>query len=187
MKARRSGGPADQPVVGTHMARLVGMVDLGHQQGFEWQGKEIPSAYKLRLTYELPNSLTQDGRPHWVHEEVTNSDNDKSTLSVRVRTMQGSFNDLTQMLGKPCMVTLVENKNGYLKIDGQGGVGGVPAGIPVPELANPTFFFDTEKPDMDIFDNFPEFIQKKLTEENLDYEGSELEKAVLAKEAGASY
>ena len=187
MKARKSGGPQDQPEVGTHMARLVGMVDMGHQPGFEWQGKEVPSAYKVRLTYELPNSMTQEGKPHWVHEEITNSDNSKSTLAMRVRTLGGQFEDLTAMLGRPCMVTLVENKNGYIKIDGQGGVGGVPAGIPVPELVNNTFYFDCEAPDMDVFNNFPEFIQKKLTEENLDYEGSELEKAVLAQEAGAQY
>lgn len=187
MRARKSGGPADQPEAGTHMARLVGIVDMGHQPGFEWQGKEVPSAYKVRLTYELPNSMTQDDKPHWVHEEITNSDNSKSTLALRVRTLGGQFEELTAMLGRPCMVTLVENKNGYIKIDGQGGVGGVPAGIPVPDLINEPFSFDTDRPDMEQFNAFPEFIQKKLTEENLDYEGSELEKAILAQEAGAGY
>lgn len=187
MKIRSSKGPMDSPEAGTHMARLVGIVDLGHQPGFEWQGKEIPSAYKLRLTYELPDSKTEDGRPHWVHEEVKSSDNEKSTMYMRVRTLGGQFDNAASMLNKPCMVTLVENAKGYIKIDGQNGVGGVPSGIPVAELENPTFIFDTENPDMDVFDSFPEFIQKKVTEENLDYEGSELEKAVLAREAGASY
>tara|TARA_B100002049_G_scaffold236855_1_gene224892 strand:- start:5476 stop:6036 length:561 start_codon:yes stop_codon:yes gene_type:complete len=186
MKIRSNSKPADQPEAGTHVGRLVGFVDMGHQPGFEWQGKEIPSAYKVRLTYELPNSKTQDDRPHWVHEEVTNSDNEKSKMYARVRTLGGSFDDASTLLGKPCMITLVQNEKGYIKIDGLNGVGGVPAGFPVPELENDMFMFDTEKPDMDVFNNFPEFIQEKLTT-NLDYEGSELEKAVLAQEAGADY
>lgn len=186
MKIRSNSKPVDQPEAGTHVARLVGVVDMGHQPGFEWQGKEIPSQYKLRFTYELPNSKTNDGRPHWVHEDVTNSDNEKSTMYMRVRTLGGSFDDVSTLLNKPCMVTLVENKNGYIKIDGQGGVGGVPAGFPVPELENPTFLFNTEEPDMEVFNNLPEFIQERI-QENLDYEGSELEKAVLAQEAGAKY
>lgn len=174
MKARKSQSNVSQPDVGTHMARLVGITDMGHQPGFEWNGKEVKSAYKLRLTYELPNSLMEDGRPHWVHEEVTNSDNEKSTLYGRVRAMGGDINELSSLLNKPCMVTLVEGKNGYVKIDGQGGVGGVPAGIPVPELANDTFLFDLENPDMDLWEGFPEFIQERI-QKNLEYEGSQLE------------
>ena len=186
MKVRSNSKPISQPETGTHAARLVGITDLGHQPGFEWQGKEIQSAYKVRLTYELPNSLMEDGRPHWVSEDVTNSDNEKSTLAMRVRTLGGSFSDLSSLIGKACMITLVENKNGYIKIDGQGGVGGVPNGFPVPDLVNPSFIFDMDEPDMDIFNNFPEFIQERITSA-LNYEGSELEKAVLAEQAGAEY
>lgn len=174
MKARNTSKPVSQPDVGTHMARLVGIVDLGHQPGFEWQGKEVASAYKLRMTYELVNSEMEDGRPHWVHEDVTNSDNEKSTLAARVRTMKGSFSNLTAMLGSPCMVTLVEGKNGYVKIDGQGGVGGVPSGIPVAELRNPTFSFSLDAPDLEVYETLPEFIQNRI-KENLDFSGSKLE------------
>lgn len=183
MKARNTSKPVSQPDVGTHMARLVGIVDLGHQPGFEWAGKEVPSAYKLRMTYELVNSEMEDGRPHWVHEDITNSDNEKSTLAARVRTMRGSFDNLTAMLGSPCMVTLVEGKNGYVKIDGQGGVGGVPNGIPVGELRNNTFTFSLDNPDMEVFESLPEFIQNRI-KENLDYPGSKLEKIVSGE---ASY
>jgi hypothetical protein len=174
MKAKKSTSNVSQPDFGTHMARPVGIVDLGHQPGFEWNGKEIKSAYKLRLTYELPNSTMEDGRPHWVHEDVTNSDNEKSTLAARVRSLGGDFSNLTGMLGNPCMVTLVEGKNGYAKIDGQGGVGGVPAGMPVPELVNDTFTLDLENPDLDVYESLPEFIQERI-KENLDFENSKLE------------
>ena len=84
------------------------------------------------------------------------------------------------------MVTIKVNDKGYAKIDGQGGVGGVPEGFDVPELTNPTFIFDTDNPDLDMFDSLPEFIQERITS-NLDYEGSALEKALLARDAGAQY
>ncbi len=177
MKARNTSKPSEQPEVGTHVARLVGIVDLGHQPGFEWQGKEVASAYKIRMTYELVNSKMSDGRPFWVHEDITNSDNEKSTLSLRVRTLKGNFDNLFGMLGNPCMVTIVANDKGYTKIDGQGGVGGVPAGFEVPPLNNPTFKFDLDQPDMTVFDNLPEFVQDRI-KENLDYPGSKLEAAI---------
>lgn len=175
MKARKSTANVSQPDEGTHVARLVGITDMGHQPGFEWQGKKIESSYKLRLTYELPNSTMDDGRPHWVSEEITNSDNEKSTLAARVRTMRGSFNDLTTLLSKPCMITLIDKKkDGYVKIDGQGGVGGIPQGLEVAPLTNPTFTFSLEDPDMDLFEGFPEFLQDRI-KNNLDYEGSVLQ------------
>lgn len=177
MKARKSTSNVSQPEVGTHVARLVGIVDLGHQPGFEYQGKPVPSSYKIRLTYELPNSKMDDGRPHWVSEEITNSDNEKSTLSARVRTLKGTFDDLTSLLNKPCMVTLVETKNGYVKIDGQGGVGGIPAGFEAAPLSNPTFVFSLDTPDLDVFNGLPEFIQDRIRD-NLDYIGSELQMAL---------
>ena len=31
----------DYPEADSHMARLVGLTDLGHQEGFEYKGKEI--------------------------------------------------------------------------------------------------------------------------------------------------
>lgn len=150
---------------------------MGHQPGFEYQGKEIKSSYKLRLTYELPNSLMDDGRPHWVSEEITNSDNDKSALYARVNALKGDFNNLTAMIGSPCTVHLVPGKPGYVKINGKAGISGVPNGVTVGELANPTFTFDLENPDMTVFEGFPEFIQDRI-KGNLDYEGSALEERI---------
>lgn len=177
MKARNTSKPMEQPEEGSHFARLVGMVDLGHQPGFEWQGKEIASAYKIRFTYELVNSKMSDGRPFWVHEDVTNSDNEKSTLSLRVRTLKGSFDNLFSMIGNPCLVTVIHDKKGYAKVDGQGGVSQVPGGMEVAPLQNPTFQFTLDNPDLELFETFPEFVQNRI-KENLDYPGSALEAAL---------
>jgi hypothetical protein len=169
---KAGGGTKDSPRVGTHMARLVGITDLGHQPGFEWQGKEIPSQWKFEFTYELPNSKMADGRPHWVSEEVKNNDfvgkGIISTLMARVKTMaadneEAAAKDLSLLLGQPCMVTLSDGNNGYVKMKGQPAVSGIPMGMPVPELVNDTFIFDMDEPDMGLYETFPDFKKEKLS------------------------
>lgn len=162
---------ADRPQGGTHVARLVGLTDLGHQPGFEYKGSEIPSSWKIEFTYELPNSRTKDGRPHWISEEVKVNDFEgkgiTSTMMARVRTIDkdndtNDGKDLTKMLNKPCMVTVTVTETGYVKLKGQASVSGIPMGMEVPELENDTFVFDMDDPDMELYETFPEFKKEKL-------------------------
>lgn len=186
LKARSTGGASkDLPEVDTHMARLVGLVDLGHQPGFEWNGKQVESAYKIEFVYELVNSFMKDGRPHWVSEEVKVNDYEGkgivSTMMARVRTLDKANDsndgkDLVRLLGKPCMVTLSAGANGYPKIKGQAAISSIPAGMPVPDLVNDTFAFDMEDPDMGVWEKLSEFTKDRV-KRALDYSES-----VLAKE-----
>ena len=186
MKAIKTGsnGPKDVPPTGTHMARLVGITDLGHQPGFEYKNNEIPSAWKLEFTYELSNSRTGDGRPHWISEEVKNNNFEKegggvaSTLMRRVRSLDPTNesedgDDLMALLNKPCMVTVSEGKNGYPKLNGQMAVAAIPMGMEVPELENPTFAFDMDDPDMGLWEGFAEFKKRKI-KEALNYSETKL-------------
>lgn len=185
LKARSTGSKSkDLPEVDTHMARLVGLVDLGHQPGFEWNGREIESAYKVEFVYELPNSLMKDGRPHWVSEEVKVNDFEgkgiMSTMMARVRTLDKSNDsqdgkDLTRLLGKPCMITLSEGSNGYPKIKGQAAVSSIPAGMPVPDLVNDKFAFDMDDPDMAVWERLSEFTQDRV-KRALDFDNTALAK-----------
>ena len=99
-----------------------------------------------------------------------------TNLTRRIRSFKGDWNDPSDWLGKPCMVTIVPNKNRpeYVKIDGASGVGSVPEGLPVAELQNTPSFFDLENPDLDVFLSFPEFKQEMI-KENLEFEGSKLQ------------
>ena len=173
LKAENKGGQrnSDQPTTTTHMARLVGLTDLGHQPSFIHNGQEIPSAWKIEFTYELPNSKMKDGRPHWVSEEVKINDFEGkgiiSTMMARVRTLDpdnesNDGKDLTKLLDKPCMVTLSTGNNGYVRMKGQACVGGIPLGLEVPPLANPIHTFDMDDPDMELFASFPPFKQEKI-------------------------
>ncbi len=180
MQPRKSNTMKEQPKEGTHVARVVGITDLGHQPPFEWQGQQIDSAYKVEVTYELTNSFMEDGRPFHVSEQMTNSDNSKATLTIRAAAIGANINQLESFLEKPCMVTVKYNPKGYANVKGQSAVGGVPDGMPVPALQNPTYLFDIDQPNMDIWDKMPEFKQKKILA-GLDLQKTELGQQLLKR------
>lgn len=179
---------SDQPQVGTHAGRLVGIVDLGEQPGFNYQGKDIEPQHQITFTYELPKSKMQDGRPHFTSEDMQNSDffdpkkGLASKLMKRVYALDPSGNtsnhgaNLETLLTAPCMIEVGANDKGYTKIK---NVTGVPSDYPIPELTNDVFVFTLDDPDVEMFRRFPEFVQKKILS-NLNYEGSKLQKRLLA-------
>lgn len=158
----------DVPEKGTHMARLVGLTDLGHQPAWEYNGEEVKDSFQVTFTYELPNSKMADGRPHWVSEDVNVNDFEgdgiSSKMMKRVRAIDTQNKtedgkDLTKMIGEPCMLSLDINAKGYPKVK---DATEIMLGMDVPELENPTFVFDMDSPDMDKWNDFPEFTQKKI-------------------------
>lgn len=184
LSAKSTGKGQDQPQAGLKSGRLVGLVDLGHQPGYVYQGEDIQSKYKIRFTYELVTSMTEDNRPHWVHEDVNVSNYEgkgiTSTMMKRVRaldpTMAISNNgkNLKALIGSPCMVEVTINEGGWARVS---GVSGVPEDYPVAQLANDPLLFNMEEPDFAQWDRLPEFIQKRITEA-LDYSESGLESKI---------
>lgn len=180
----------EQPEGGTHMARLVGLTDLGHQPGFTWGGKDIESSWKVEFTYELVAAKMSDGRPFWVSEEVALNDYEgdgiTSTMMARVRTLdKGNESkdgtELVALLDKPCMVTVSINDKGYPKLKGQASVSGIPLGMTLPELYNPVFSFDMDDPDMDTYHKFSDFTQGKL-QKAINFNDTELAKQLAQGE-----
>lgn len=171
----------DAPAQGSHMGRIVGIVDLDHQPGYTWDGGEVEAQYKVQVTYELPGSLTKEGKPHWIHEEFKISGHERSTMYKRVTTIDptgeltSKGQNLAGLLNAPCMVDVGVNKKGYPKIN---NVTGVPVGIPVGELVNSPFAFDFETPDLEVYRRLPEFIQNKL-KASIDFDKSKLKLMLL--------
>lgn len=166
--------PKEQPMEGTHVARLLGITDLGHQDGFTYQGKEIDSSWNYEFTYELVNHDMEDGRPFVVSETVPNKDWENTAtgmstkLVARCKSILGKeyrlgVEDLSKILGGACMVTVAHNDKGYSKIPGTAAVGSVPFGMEVKELHNQTYIFDMDDPDMDLFEAMPDFKKEKIT------------------------
>jgi len=180
MKIRSSAKAKEQPSAGTHLARVVSLCNLGLQPGFLYQQEMTEDAYKIEITYELVNENMKDGRPFWVSEEVTNTDNEKGKLLQRCLACNISIDNINDILDKTCMVSLKHNDKGYAKIN---NVAGVPAGIPVPALRNPTVLFDiySDTPDLDVFRSFTDFKKGKFTSA-LDFNETKLAQE-LAREA----
>lgn len=190
LAARSTGGNnKEQPENKMHDARLVGLVDYGHQPPFMWEGKMTESKYKVGFVYELVDtSMEESGRPFWIEESVNVSDYEPkkpgqitSTMMKRVRTLDGINGDsnngknLTGLLNKPCQVETQINDNGYAKLM---GVSKASDKYEYAELRNPTTVFNMDEPDLDVFLKFPEFKQNKI-KQALDFPGSALESALL--------
>lgn len=185
LTARSFGAKKDVPTEGTKIARLVGLIDLGHQPGFEYQGEMTKSNYKITFTYELTGSLMEDGRPHWVSEDVNVSDyvGDGITSKMMKRvgaldpygTISNKGKELAKLVGLPCMVSLRLNAKGYPTIK---DVVPAPEGIPVPELKNGPQLFNMDAPDMDMYAKFSDFVKGKLNA-SLDLQETQLYKELL--------
>jgi hypothetical protein len=174
MQVRKQPTSREQPPEGVHLARIVGLTNLGHQPGFTWAGGEAEDAFKFEITYELVATKMKDDRNFWVSEEVTNTDNEKGKLRHRIVSTGSNFDNIEGLVGKPVMVTLEMNAKGYPKVT---NVAGVPSGLPVPSLENETQIFDiyASPSQKDLFLSFPEFKQNKIRSA-LDFNETQLSK-----------
>ena len=175
----------EQAQEGTHVARLLGIIDLGHQPPFPYQGKTVESMWKYEFVYELVDHHMEDGRPFVVSEELNNknAEDEKkkkySTLVLRAKSLMGKdyktgLLDPEEMLGHPCMVTVEYDDGGYAKVKGQAAVGPIPFGMTVTPITNETYFWDMDDDlDMELWDKMPEFKQNKI-KSALDYPNSKL-------------
>ena len=169
----------EQPEENTYTARLLGIVDMGHQPGFSYGGQTFESKWKYEFTYELCGTVMEDGRPFVVSEQMNNNvwEDEKTgratTLVARAKSLSGKeykeyLKDITRLLGCPCMVSVTHNKSGYAEVKGQSAVGSVPVGFNVPQLYNEPYFFDMcdltddDEPNMELWEKFPEFKQQRL-------------------------
>lgn len=181
-------------------ARLVQVVDLGRQQNF-FDAEKIN--HEVMLTYELTTEFCLDendepveDKPRWLSEVINMIDlpigmsvndiyNDqyrgKSKMVLRSRAFdpKGTLEfDFSEMLGKPCAVTVVQKKkkDGDLRND-VGGITPPMKGLTIDKLVNEPKFFTIDEPDLEIFFSLPTWLQDKI-KGNLNYGGSALEEAI---------
>lgn len=160
-----NGSDFTPPPPGTHVALCYRFIDLGTQM-IEWKGAK-KTQRKVLLSWELPNELIPDGelagKPFTIGKRYTWSMSDKATLRHDLEAWRGrSFTDadfrgpnrfnIKNILGKPCMLTIVhEEREGrtYANIK---GVTAMPKGMVVetPTPVNPLTYFALDK---EFFDN----------------------------------
>jgi hypothetical protein len=149
---------------GTYPARLVQLVSLGVQET-EWKGV-VKQSPKVTLTFELPTetiTINDEEQPRWLSREFTLSLSDMSNLTPVVKALdpKGECKDLSDLLGKPCMVQVGSTSTGNAKIT---SIVAPMRGMPVAEIYNPAkmLAFDFDNPDLEMFATFPQFMQEKI-------------------------
>ncbi len=185
---KASGVKQDIIEIGTYPARLVRVIDLGLQSRNPYKGQEKPPAYQVDLTYEMLDVFMVDKegkedetKPRWISETI-NLNNPNADLAISTKRAKAldpdddhDFN-LAEMVGSPCMVTIVHKES---KGKTYANVGNVTTMRPkdaakAPELVNEPVVFDLEEPNMEVFKNFPDWIQDKI-KGNLEFNGSKLQ------------
>lgn len=157
---------------GTHVARLVQVIDLGTQASANFE----PSR-KIRFSWELPLELDvfnedKGEQPYMVHKDYTLSFNEKSNLRKDLQSWRGrpfteeelAVFDETKVLGKPCMVTILHTEKGTKTYANVASVSNIPKGTQVPEQINASIAYNTEKGDDINYRALPEWLQKKIAE-----------------------
>lgn len=187
------GGGFRQPNLepGPYPGRLVKVIDLGLQPQ-SYQGEEKPPARKINVTYELLDEFmvdeddnVQEDKPRWISETMPlhnlQADRAKSTQRYLALDPQQKYGgDWAQLLGTPCVVTVVNNpgsgKNADRVFDNVGTLSPmrVKDADKAPALINDPVFFDCEEPDMEVFNKLPDFIKSQITS-NLEFQGSILQ------------
>lgn len=186
--------PAAALEADTYMARVVQVITVGKQDQRPYKGEEKAPTDEVQLTYELVSEflLDADGnpdptKPRWVSEfvPIRSLDSDLAKLTKRYKAIDPKNEeqgDLFGLIGNTCMVTLTKSpgRDG-LERNYVSHVGAAPKGIPFPELVNEPRVFHVDDPDLEVFKDLPEWLQKKMTEDNRRYQGSALQAALEGK------
>lgn len=158
------------PPAGTHVARLVSVVDLGTQPGGQYD-----PARKIRLAFELCNELDKFGddeeeRPYLVSQTYTLSLGEKANLRKHLESWRGKpFTDEelrgfdeTKIIGKPCMVTIVHVEKGEKTYANLTTVTGLPKGMTAPEQVNASVIYHVTGGKNNIYASLPTWLQETI-------------------------
>lgn len=165
------GKDFEQASAGNHVARCVGMIDLGTQQS-DYQGKTT-HARKIVLRFELPNELIADGeyagRPFIVGKFYTASLSEKANLRKDLESWRGrpftpeelAGFDSKNILDKPCMVNVVHTEKGKAKI---ASIAPIPKGMQTPPRINDILYFSLERDEFDgkIYEGLSDFYKGEI-------------------------
>ena len=128
-----------------------------------------------------------EDKPRWISEDfpLHSLDSDKAKSTKRylaIDPLQEQKGDWANLVGYPAMLTVSNSpskKDPNIIYENVAQVSSMRAkeAKSAPELVNPPKVFDVDEPDMTIFWSLPTWLQEKI-QENLEYEGSALEKLV---------
>ena len=152
--APSQGGDFEQTPTGTHLAVCYRFIDLGTQES-NYLGN-IKHQRKVLISWELPEELMTQGehagKPFTFHQRYTWSMHEKSTLRKDLEAWRGvpftdaDFGpngfDIRNILGKACLLTLVEEAKGDKVYTNKASIGRLMKSMTAPtETINPIVYF----------------------------------------------
>ena len=177
---------------GTYPGRIVRIIDFGMQYATDYKTGEVKKyengndviQHKVWIDFEFPTETIEiDGeqKPRWYGKEYTVSSHEKAAIQHLLKaadpqgkaTMKGR--NVSGLLGLSLMVSIGSTSSGKAKV---AGTTALVKGLSVPELANPTKFFDLSDPkegDDVLFDSLPDWMKKRI-KEGVDFDSTEFYK-----------
>lgn len=170
--AEESASSFTQLETGSYPARCFQIVELGTIEE-EYQGQKKRQK-KVMLSFELPTELEEfkkgEGlKPRTLSKEFALSMHEKSTLFATIKAWFGKAPsaeqvkrfDVTQLLGKACMINVEHTNAGKPKI---GTIAQVPKGFTIPDAIQKQVVLSYDQWDEVLFQNLPAFIQNRIKE-----------------------
>lgn len=167
------GGDFKRAPAGSHIAVCNLVADCGIQPG----SQAFPSPKrKLYIRFEIPAERVEyekDGKqvegPLTIGSFYTASMNEKATLRKHLEGWRGkkfgddeaAAFDVSALLGKACMLSVVESESGGKTYANIAGIGSMPRGVPSPKAENPLLYFDAESSPDDL-DSLPKWLREKI-------------------------
>lgn len=146
------GGRTYQPAPsGSHRAACIGVIDLGLQ--IKTFNGETNVKHEILLMFELVDESMDDGRPFTVSRAFTNSLHEKAGLRKFLDNWRGTpFTetelkgwDLKNLLGKPCLLSIVHAEKGDRTYANIGAASKLPKGMAAPDsTVNDLRYFDID-------------------------------------------
>lgn len=124
---------------GLDLGICYAILDLGTIQA-EYEGK--PRLRRIvRIHFELPNQLTEEGQPKTINKRYTFSSSDKAAIvkDIFAWTAQrvGAGFDMNELLGKAAMLTIVREERDGKSYTNISGIAPLMRGMTVPGCINP--------------------------------------------------
>lgn len=157
---------------GTHIAVCNLVADVGIQPG---SGMFPAPKHQIYVRFEVPaeriswekDNVKYEG-PQVIGQFFTASMNEKANLRKQLESWRGvAFTDeqaeafdVSTILGKPCMLSVVEKPSGDKVYSNIKAISGLPKGIPAPNPENDLLYYAPDEPAA--FKNLPKWLQEKI-------------------------
>ena len=164
------GGEFEQPEAGSYAATCYRIIDIGTQRG-EYMGV-ANEQHKCIIGFELDELMSTGehaGKPFVVGKFYTVSLSEKANLRRDLEGWRGrAFTDeelngfdSKNLLGKPCMLSIVKTDKGKTKI---ASISKMPKGMTAPALVNEQQYFSLQNFDQAVFDSLSDGIKKLIVQ-----------------------